>query len=633
MTTPESQWIPRKTVLTALFVVALIVLAQTFLPDQAFAKTGTSQAATHCHSMGTQEEVAPEKLPAPQKLTGIGNVHMKITATPEAQMWFDQGLNLYHDFWDYESARAFQQSVRVDPRCAMCYWGIYLAETFRRGSSKHFADAALAKAVSLKGHASKAERLYIEASAAHEAAEKDKEAAEKDKKDQDNEGDSQEVQILRKLVKRNPKDTQARIFLAWTLMDGYDDDGNPNKGTRQTLSILQAVLHDEPENSSANHYWIHAVEASPKPEQALKSAEILGRLAPTSGHMVHMPGHIFFRTGDYARAQASFAASMRADEQYMQEQHVQVDDDWNYVHNMMYAIANLLEQGQLAQAAKFSAKLKDARGQLEATLYPWSPRDSITRLDPRLPVSLRSGDWLQALELLNASQEPPVPLSNLAFLRRALTAFTSGMHSLDVGAVAKAEEASQRLDAELWRLSEELKADEDAEGKDKSKEKKTADDATPKMQVTPDANGKQLLSNISIMSLELRAGLLVAKKQIDDAKKLYAQAAREEKDLGYREPPGYIRPVAETQGAAMLSASAWTDAKAAYQKALVERPKSGFPLYGIALSSERTGDAKAASAEYAEFVAAWKDADAALPQLGHARAFLSEHGAQQAAAK
>jgi tetratricopeptide (TPR) repeat protein len=434
-------------------------------------------------------------------------------------------------------------------------------------------------------------------------------------------------------VKRNPKDTQARIFLAWSLMDGYDDDGNPKKGTKETLSILQGVMKDEPENSAANHYWIHAVEASPKPEQALSSAEMLGRLAPASGHMVHMPGHIFFRTGDYARAQASFAASMRADEQYMQEQHVQVDDDWNYVHNMMYAIANLLEEGHLAEAAKLSAKLKDARGQLEATLYPWSPRDSITRLDPRLPVSLRSGDWVQALELLNASQEPPSPLSNLAFLRRALTAFTSGMHFVDAGEVAKAEDASRLLDAELWRLSEGLKAEEDAKGKDKSKEKKTADDATPKVQVTPDANGKQLLSNISIMSLELRAGLLVAKKQIDDAKEHYAQAAREEKDLGYREPPGYIRPVAETEGAAMLSASAWTDAKAAYQKALVERPKSGFPLYGIALSSERSGDAKAASAEYAEFVAAWKDADAALPQLEHARAFLTEHGAQQAAAK
>jgi hypothetical protein len=582
----------------------------------------TAQTAMLGHSMGTQDEVAPDHLPAPQQLTGIGNVHIKITATPEAQAWFDQGLNLYHDFWDYEAARAFEQGVRVDPQCAMCYWGLYLAETFRRSTSKHFADEALAKAVSLKARANKAERLYIEASAAHEAAEKDK-------KDADEEGDSRQVQILRKLVKRNPKDTQARIFLAEAVIEGYDDDGKPRKGTVEALTILQGVMKKEPENSAANHYWIHAVEASPKPEQALTSAAMLGRLAPTSGHMVHMPGHIFYRTGDYARAQQSFAASMRADEQYMQAQHVAVDDDWNYVHNMMYAIANLMEEGRLAEATTLSAKLKDARGQLEATLYPWSPRDSITRLDPRLPVVLRAGDWSRASELLKASEVPPVPLSNLGFLARALTDFTTGMQALDAGEIAKAEEASQRLDAELWRISQELKADEDA----KAKEKKSSADATvAKMQLMPDALAKPLVSNVSIMSLELRAGLLVAKKKPDDAKKLYARAAREEKDLGYHEPPGYIRPVAETEAAAMLSASAWTDAQAAYRKGLLERPKSGFPLYGIALSSERAGDAKTASAEYAEFVAAWKDADAGLPELAHARAFLAEHGGAVTAA-
>jgi tetratricopeptide (TPR) repeat protein len=438
------------------------------------------------------------------------------------------------------------------------------------------------------------------------------------------------VRILRKLVKRSPKDTQARIFLAEAVLAGYDDGGKPRKGTVEALTILQGVMRDEPENSAANHYWIHAVEASPRPEQALTSAGILGRLAPTSGHMVHMPGHIYYRTGDYGRAQQSFAASMQADEQYMQGQHVQVDDDWNYVHNMMYAIANLMEEGQLAEAAVLSAKLKEARGELEATLYPWSPRDSMTRLDPRLPVALRAGDWARASELLKASEVQPAPLANLGFLARALTDFTAGMQALDAGEIAKADEASQRLDAELWRISDQLKADEDAKAKDK---KAPADAGTPKMQVMPDAHGKPLVSNVSIMSLELRAGLLVAKKQTEDGKKLYAQAAREEKDLGYHEPPGYIRPVAETEAAAMLSASAWTDAQAAYQKALVERPKSGFPLYGIALSRERAGDAKGAAAEYAEFVAAWKDADSGLPELTHARAFLAEHGSAVAAAK
>jgi tetratricopeptide (TPR) repeat protein len=333
------------------------------------APTANGQASMSCHAlghaMGTIDETPPDKYPAPQKFTGIGNVHLKITASPEAQLWFDQGLNLYHDFWDYESLRAFEQAVRVDPQCALCYWGIYLAETFRHSSTHQFADQALAKAVSLKSHASKAERLYIEASAAHEAAAKDK--SQKD----DKSGDSPEVQLLRKLVKTAPRDTQARIFLAEALMNGYDEDGNPKEGTKQALLILQGVIKDEPENSAANHYWIHAVEASRKPEQALHSAEILGRLAPTSGHMVHMPGHIFYRIGDYQRAQQAFAASTEADEHYMQGQHVQVDDDWNYVHNLMYAVANLMEAGKLAAATELSAKLKDARGQFESTLYPW----------------------------------------------------------------------------------------------------------------------------------------------------------------------------------------------------------------------------------------------------------------------
>ena len=77
------------------------------------------------HDMSQMAPVpAPDTLPTPLHLTGIGNGHLKISASPEAQQWFDQGLNLLHDFWDYESARAFEQSIRVDPNCAICYWGL-----------------------------------------------------------------------------------------------------------------------------------------------------------------------------------------------------------------------------------------------------------------------------------------------------------------------------------------------------------------------------------------------------------------------------------------------------------------------------------------------------------------------------
>src|ERR1700733_5008698 len=217
-----------------------------------------------CHAMGTRDEVAPDKLPAPQRLTGFGNVHLKISSAPEVQIWFYQGLNLFYDFGEQESARAFQQTIRIDSSCAMCYWGLYLAQSMRN-SEDPYAIEALKKAVSLKNHASKNERLYIEAADAGEKTSRDPNNRSSDDEESD------EIKILRKLVKRSPRDTHARMLLGWSLLDGYDDDGKPKKGTIEGLAILQAVLKEEPENSAANHFWIHAVEASPKPHQAEKS--------------------------------------------------------------------------------------------------------------------------------------------------------------------------------------------------------------------------------------------------------------------------------------------------------------------------------------------------------------------------
>jgi len=575
-----------------------------------------AQSAMAGHVMQTRDEIPPEQLPPPQKLAGIGNAHIKITANAEAQMWFDQGLNLFHDFWDYESVRAFVQGTRVDPNCAMCYWGIYRAELFTHSNAKYYAKQALAKAESLKKQVSEAERWYIE-------------AAEKSEKESGKGHGSGTTKIYRKIVKKYPNDLQARIFLAESVGDGYDDNGQPNPGKEEQLAILQSVLKEDPANSAANHYWIHAVEDSPHPEQALHSAEILGRLAPTSGHMVHMPGHIFYRVGDYAHAQNAFAASTQADESYMDGQHVEVDNDWNYVHNLMYAIANLLEAGQLEEAVTLSAKLNRAHGQLENSLYPWSTRDSISRIDPQLPVALRSADWKTASQLLQ-TRAVPDNLPNIQFLQTELKHFAAGMDALEGHSVAAAESASNEFDAELQKTSARVKNDETRQKKNK---KNDSNATPPKLPVMPDAYSKPLLKNLSIMSLELRAGILVEKKQTAKAKELYAQAAKAEKELGYHEPPAYIRPVSETEAAAFLGVSDWGDAKAAYAAALVERPKSGFPLYGIALATEQSGDAAGAQKAYADFLAAWKTADASLPQLSHAKNYLATRGATAPASK
>jgi tetratricopeptide (TPR) repeat protein len=138
--------------------------------------------------------------------------------------------------------------------------------------------------------------------------------------------------------------------------------------------------------------------------------------------------------------------------------------------------------------------------------------------------------------------------------------------------------------------------------------------------VNPDAEQEPLVKAFSVASLELRAGVLLAQGKAEPAKKLYTQAAVEEKKLGYHEPPFYIRPVSETEGAALLRAKDYAGAKAAYEAALVERPNSGFELYGIARAKELAGDEAGAVAGYQVFLKAWPSADAGLPEVAHAKA-------------
>ena len=288
-------------------------------------------AAQSMAGMATEEATPPEKLQPPLTIAGLGNSSIAITtASPEAQRWFNQGLNELHDFWDYESARAFEQSIRVDPNCAMCYWGLYKAEAFR-GENDGYAAAALKQAEKLAKHVSPAEKLYVQAA---KEEEKETQAEAKQKKAPKPGGwdvagvsqphiDSKETKVLRKLVaeldaKDSADDIQAKIFLAESLIDGFDKHAMPKPGTAEAQSILAAVIAAHPDDSAANHYWIHAQEPGQHPEAALPSSRKLGELAPASGHMVHMPGHIFYRVGDYESARGSFEGCVRVEEAYMQ---------------------------------------------------------------------------------------------------------------------------------------------------------------------------------------------------------------------------------------------------------------------------------------------------------------------------
>jgi tetratricopeptide (TPR) repeat protein len=490
----------------------------------------------------------------------------------------------------------------------MCYWGLAQAEEFRGDETKPYAENALNEAKRLEKKASKTDRLYIEAA-----------IAESKVKDGDK---SAVVAIYRELVKKEPKDIEARIFLANSLGDGFEDDGEPKAGTKEKIAILEGVLKDAPNDSAANHYWIHAMEPSNHPERAIASAALLASLAPNSGHMVHMPGHIYYRVGDYASAGHWFAASIEADERNMRAQHVDVDNDWNYPHNMMYAIANLMEQGRLNDANALSDHLAGARGQLSASLYVWNARDQISRLSLRLPVALRTGDWKTVLAMIDDSKlAESENTAHLRFLRKQLRSFAAGMNALESGDVAAAQSASEQMDAGLWRGEQ----DDKAAAQNKADEKKAADKTvkadTPKPvteTLNPDAEPEPLMQALSVASMELRAGVMLGQGKTADAKKLYDQAIAAEKKLGYHEPPFYIRPVAETEAEALLRVKDYAGAKTAYQAALIERPASGFELYGIAHADELAGNVPAAETEYRAFLKAWPSADGSLPEMVHA---------------
>jgi tetratricopeptide (TPR) repeat protein len=596
-------------------LAAFLALASAHPSIRLAAQMQTQMQMPACHAMPNHADPKPPSaLPPPEHLTGIGNGHFPISSkNPETQQWFDQGINLTYDFWDYEAARAFEQAVRTDPDCAICHWALYETIASHGKDELGTAHDELQKAVALESKADPREKLYIAA------------AQEEEKQSLAGSEDSSATQaILRKIVKKYPTDTVARLMLSESVGDGYDKDGKPRKGTQEKIAILQEILKQNPNDSAANHLWIHAVEASPHPEQALHSAEILASLAPNSGHMTHMPGHIFYRTGDYARAQQSFDLSESVDEAYMRAQKVSVDDDWNYVHNLMYSIANLMEEGRMQQATIVSARLTSARGDQAATLYPWSTRDSIARINTQLPIALRTGDWPRVESMLAASH-PSDTTPNLEFLAGVLTNFAKGMQAVQDHNTEQASANSFALDADLWRFSQQNHTP--AESKDPKPP------AQPVNQpISPNPAPEPLLKNVAILSLELRAAILVENKKIPEAQKLLDQARQQEQDLGYHEPPAFIRPVAEQQAEIMMAAGDSKAATEAWKQALKDRPNSGFPLYGMAQIAEKEGDTQRATAEYQEFLNAWKTADPDLPEVAHAKQWLGTKDTQSASA-
>src|SRR6266446_6742416 len=256
----------------------------------------TISAAAQDHAMGTAKPVT--------MMTGLGDLHHPVsTKNAEAQEFFDQGLRLIYAFNHAEAARSFQRAAELDPKLAIAYWGIAEAvgpNYNDPASEDRFKQAheAIQKAVDLSANASPSEQAYIQAMAKRFPADpkSDLKRAEEDYRD-----------AMRELVSKYPDDLDAATLFAESGMNLHpwglwNLDGSPREGTQEVVSTLESVIKRDPNHMGAVHYYIHAVEASAAPQRALAGANRLASMAPAAGHLVHMPAHVYIRTGDYEAA-------------------------------------------------------------------------------------------------------------------------------------------------------------------------------------------------------------------------------------------------------------------------------------------------------------------------------------------
>jgi len=535
-----------------------------------------AQSMPASHKGHVARDYKMTEMPAPRKLTGIGNSHLKITtSSAEAQEWFDQGLNLLHCFWDFEAYRAFKEAARLDPNAAMAWWGV-VQTTRDYKSMEDITKAAAEKAKALMPKASEHEQFYIRAQQSQDDYQREMET----------------------LIDKYPDDIDAKLFLALGIPYSYENDGRPRKGALYSQMLIRDVLRARPDSAAAHHYMIHALESSLHAEDALPDADALAKLAPGSGHMIHMPGHIYYRTGNYDRAREVFLASKKFEEDYMKREKLSTVDDWNYPHNLSYLIASDAESGRYREALELANRLDGLPA--NPFLGMGTAMHAMTVGGAAVRLRIRFGDYQAAIDhpIELGFDEATAGASATGF-RDGMLAYARGMLAIAKKDPAAGERYADSLDALSWRLHS----------------NKTDD---------KDDNPDRALLILEAYSLDLRGNLRAAQGRFDEAVELLKKAVEKEAAVGYNEPPQYARPELDALGYMYIKARKFDEAREAFKRELKLRPNSGHDLYGIAQAYELEGRREDAARAYGEFLTEWKSADESLPMVQHGRA-LSSH--------
>jgi tetratricopeptide (TPR) repeat protein len=476
-------------------------------------------------------------------MPGLGKVYHPVSAkSPEAQQFFDQGLELVYGFNHDEARKAFQRATEIDPKLAMAWWGVALTlgpnynlpvdpEREKAGYE------AVQKAVALKENATELERAYIDALAVRYSndAKPDLHALDVAYKD-----------AMAKLVARYPDDLDAATLYAESMMNLnpwklWTADGKPAAGTNEIVATLESVLKRDPNHLGANHYYIHAVEASPNPERALPSAARLEKMAPAEGHLTHMPAHIYARVGDHTASAHCNVLAAAADKKYIGDTHVQgVYPLMYYSHNLHFLAYADCMRGNFAEA-------KSAADELVANVMPGLKE--MPMLEGFVPTPMIV---LFAFERWKDLAKLPKPDASL----KLTTAVWHSLRGVALASLGKTAEAEK-----------EQKAFRDTAG-----------------QIPPDTMYDQLNTTAQVFKVHehlLAAAIALSRNDQKSTIDSLEEAVAAEDALNYSEPPAWYPPVRPTLGRALLAAKQVEDAEKVFRADLKRNPRNARALTGL----------------------------------------------------
>jgi len=511
-------------------------------------------------------------------LEGMGDLHFAVATKNEmAQRFFNQGLVLSYAFNHKEAERAFREAARLDPDCAMAHWGAALVlgpniNAAMDNAENANAYAALQKALALAPKASEKEQAFINAlSKRYAETPPDSRAA----------LDEAYAAAMRNLAQKYPDDADAAALFAEAAMDlhpwkYWEKDGQAKPWTPEIVSTIESGLQKWPKHPGLNHFYIHAVEASSEPGRATASAELLRELVPAAGHLVHMPAHIFIRTGRYHDAVVANERAIAADSSYMTQCHAQGMYPVAYVPHNHHFLSAAATFGGNSEKALMSAHHMAMNQDRKLMREPGYGTLQHYMMIP-LYAMIKFGKWEDILK-------EAAPDSDLLY-PRGVWHFSRGMGYTRSN---QPDNAAQEL-AKLKIIA--------------------ADSSLMKVTIW-DINTTFDLLQIAtaVLSGELAAG----KRDFAPAIAHLKRAVEVEDNLTYDEPPPWYTPARHNLGAVLLEAGRAAEAQKVYEDDLKKYPENGWALFGLQqslLAQNKTAEADAAKKRLDQ---AWSGADVTL---------------------